>query len=1019
MTNSAQANSAKATVTTAFKHWVKLPRRRPSHRKPDCSWDEVKEHEDECIKRRREWVNARGWYPTRVPEPRIGLALSGGGIRSATFSLGILRALSRARLLPRVDYLSTVSGGGYAGSFYCSLFVPQHARGVHRQEVAPGTSQAQRDPYADRAKNLGADVLGSRIGHSAVEQLRQGGNFLNPNGTSDALFAAVIAVRNWLAVAIVTGVAILSLFLLINSVRGASEAPVIRHMALAITPGKGEPRSAEPPPGARCFARSLRGERNVWECFSEAWSGTVAQTLSDLRQGTSDAAGEQADPSTAKSSSEPSLIGPLMGSSWLWALGILILVFWTGPCCWAYWLTWSGPRVPKSRLRRLFSASAAVALASAAASMVAYWLDIGEAWPFRLIWALTICWSLGGIAFYAAALARNRAEEDFDKQSRLHSAGENSAAVVAQEDRVRTKLSRWLMRGFLTLLLASALAVTDDLGRMLYYLATGRFTDLQWPQFATTLFGGASVLLIPVARWLLKRVEASELLSWPRLGPLLRRFGRTVALVVGLVLLVTLASFWSAVAYALTWHLQIVTLKEPLSTWGWQKDLPWLPPLLFTFVIGAIALTLGRIHGFLNHSSLASFYAGRLRKAYLGASNLKRIVGRTAADKELPNDDIELPAYYHPKVLAPVHLINVTVNETTSRSSRVIQRDRKGKTLTISPAGYIFNEEGPTEPPVGFALRKGEQLPLSTWMGISGAAFSTGMGQHSSLGLSLLAGLSNLRLGYWWDSPYPCRRGERGTAEAKGRGSNPLRAVAKQGGDLVQSYLLREIRGSFEGTHSNRWYLSDGGHYENTGIYELIRRRVRFIIACDNGADPSYAFGDLVNLIRKIRIDFGAETEIVGGDELNRLFGEHGALRGAFGTLEDMVPKEGEEKGKTGPYAALARIKYLSAGDKAAGTPVSTLLLIKPRVTGGELPDLIRYKRANVAFPQQPTTDQFFDEAQWESYYRLGQLVGDTIFADVSKAPAPGRAGQGSAPATAAPGVPAVMWRPVDLEPLP
>ena len=49
--------------------------------------------------------------------PPIGLALSGGGIRSATFSLGVLQSLARADLLRRFDYLSTVSGGGYIGSF--------------------------------------------------------------------------------------------------------------------------------------------------------------------------------------------------------------------------------------------------------------------------------------------------------------------------------------------------------------------------------------------------------------------------------------------------------------------------------------------------------------------------------------------------------------------------------------------------------------------------------------------------------------------------------------------------------------------------------------------------------------------------------------------------------------------------------------------------------------------------------------------------------------------------------------
>jgi hypothetical protein len=46
----------------------------------------------------------------------LGLALSGGGIRSATINLGILQGLARRGLLPRFDYLSTVSGGGYIGS---------------------------------------------------------------------------------------------------------------------------------------------------------------------------------------------------------------------------------------------------------------------------------------------------------------------------------------------------------------------------------------------------------------------------------------------------------------------------------------------------------------------------------------------------------------------------------------------------------------------------------------------------------------------------------------------------------------------------------------------------------------------------------------------------------------------------------------------------------------------------------------------------------------------------------------
>jgi len=109
---------------------------------------------------------------------------------------------------------------------------------------------------------------------------------------------------------------------------------------------------------------------------------------------------------------------------------------------------------------------------------------------------------------------------------------------------------------------------------------------------------------------------------------------------------------------------------------------------------------------------------------------------------------------------------------------------------------------------------------------------------------------------------------------------------------------------------------------------------------------------------------------------------------------------------KAGPYATLARIHYGAEDDAQEGgdqkTKSSTLLLIKPRLTGRELPDLLQYRQANVAFPQQPTTNQFFDEAQWESYYRLGLLIGDAVF-DKKRF---------------ADGAPEAKWRPWELEPL-
>jgi hypothetical protein len=103
----------------------------------------------------------------------------------------------------------------------------------------------------------------------------------------------------------------------------------------------------------------------------------------------------------------------------------------------------------------------------------------------------------------------------------------------------------------------------------------------------------------------------------------------------------------------------------------------------------------------------------------------------------------------------------VTVNETTAQSSNIIQRDRKGKSMTVSPAGYGTTPGSATDEVRTFplSLADAEQLPLSAWVGISGAAFSTGVGQNTSLGQSLLAAMVNMRLGYWWNAPTTPRMG--------------------------------------------------------------------------------------------------------------------------------------------------------------------------------------------------------------------------------------------------------------------
>jgi len=151
-------------------------------------------------------------------------------------------------------------------------------------------------------------------------------------------------------------------------------------------------------------------------------------------------------------------------------------------------------------------------------------------------------------------------------------------------------------------------------------------------------------------------------------------------------------------------------------------------------------------------------------------------------------------------------------------------------------------------------------------------------------------------------------------------------------------------------------YLSDGGHFENLALYEMVLRRCRFIVVSDAGADPSGTFDDLGNAVRKIRVDLGIPIEFVDGVHI---------------FARDKCPE-----GETGSYWALGRIKYSAVdtdGDDA--TTDGLLLYLKPAVYGREPSDVTQYSRTSETFPHEPTSDQFFSESQFESYRALGEYI--------------------------------------------
>jgi hypothetical protein len=130
----------------------------------------------------------------------------------------------------------------------------------------------------------------------------------------------------------------------------------------------------------------------------------------------------------------------------------------------------------------------------------------------------------------------------------------------------------------------------------------------------------------------------------------------------------------------------------------------------------------------------------------------------------------------------------------------------------------------------------------------------------------------------------------------------------------------------------------------------MVLRRTKTIVAVDAGADPKFQFEDLGNAIRKIRVDLGIPIRFGKGLPLS---------------------KDG------GVHVAIGTIQYDAVDD---GASAGTIVYIKPSLCGKEPSDVSNYKAQNDDFPHQPTPDQWFDEAQFESYRQLGLHIVDELY---------------------------------------
>jgi hypothetical protein len=217
-------------------------------------------------------------------------------------------------------------------------------------------------------------------------------------------------------------------------------------------------------------------------------------------------------------------------------------------------------------------------------------------------------------------------------------------------------------------------------------------------------------------------------------------------------------------------------------------------------------------------------------------------------------------------------------------------------------------------------------------MAISGAAVSPNWGYHSSPVTSFLMMLANVRLGWWLGNP------------------KNKKTWRYSGPSLSWRLFLQEaLRWTDD---EEPWvYLSDGGHFENLGLYEMVRRRCRTIIVSDAGADPKCTLEDLGNAVRKIAIDLGVKIE-----------------------FDRIQLRRRSETALAGVYCASGKILYPEGNE-------GRIVYFKPGFYGTEEPaDVRAYAAANAKFPHESTINQWFDESQFESYRSLGAFVIGEIF---------------------------------------
>jgi hypothetical protein len=953
-----------------------------------------------------------------------GMCLSGGGIRSATFNLGILQGLAGQKKLGKIDYLSSISGGGYIHQFLSSWILCEDIDKVQEQ-LSPIPGQSTRSQWPE-----------------PIRWLRRYSNYLTPKRgllTADTWVAVSVWLRNTILNQIVLVAATLCVLLLphipflwkfnaevqlqtpATGELGPAVVTVVlfliavSQMLVALRKSHDPHETPACAPAPDVAPAELGPNKRIGYGGRRIFFSILVPTFAALFV---------VSPYLYRTSF-PSLVLKPAARCELPASGIPLLVQQLHTLA-------AAPQAPACKLPPPKPATSnfyenasewfnhyklpfwSPLGASHQYVLMAFLFGIG-ALVFSLFWATS---RLAPMWYRLLAVGAAIAVALFTALLLLHLARVFlmlSAIVFSYSTLINISIT------FVPILLLCVIFITMDiaigtLGRSVRdssreWLARVRSLSFL-AGFAWVAVVGCS-LLGPVIVALLLHAHRWKLLTTAMTGWLGTSIG---SLIVGKS---TATKGDSDNSSGKPSPLEIfIAIGPAVFLAGLMVILAWVAQFALHLFPGTPALLImiaatSTLAAFLswrvdiNEFSLHAFYRDRIARCYGGATNPDRypnaFTGLANGDTQLHLASL-LPAKFGkgasslwgkqtaPRYQGPFPIFGATLNLTFGAD--LATQERKASAFAFTPL-YCGYDIGWTEgnnsniqlngftPTNSYAYRNGGPH-VATVVAASGAALSPNDGFHTSPAMSFLLTVFNLRLGWWLPNPRNLHTR---------RGDKLLSATPTFG----LPYLLGELFGQVS---DNAKYvsISDGGHFENMGLYELVRRRCKTIIICDAEQDKDFVFEGIGMAIRKCRIDFGAEIKFGISESLD---GTEKSPQAA--TTDTTISPDVDKKAAhidPGPQKKLHDIDHIVPGEDgyskcayaigqifyaAQPTPgdpnpvpvVGDVLYLKSTLTGKEPADIRNYKRQHPSFPGDSTLNQWFTESQFESYRRLGQFIAE------------------------------------------